>query len=96
MSCLELFFLHIVKKIPEPFSKDWVIALISGVGYCFAILAVCWMSKHLVPVFCGKPRKWYVILAVPILVIVIVYDVASLGAGNGIMVRSEGNMGLYY
>lgn len=96
LSCLELFFLHIVKKIPEPFSRDWVIALISGAGYCFAILAVCWMSKHLVPVFCGKPRKWYVILAVPILVIVIVYDVASLGAGNGIMVRSEGNMGLYY
>ena len=31
LSCLELFFLHIVKKIPEPFSKDWVIALISGV-----------------------------------------------------------------
>ena len=96
LSCLELFFLHIVKKIPEPFSRDWVIALISGAGYCFAILDVCWMSKHLVPVFCGKPRKWYVILAVPILVIVIVYDVASLGAGNGIMVRSEGNMGLYY
>ena len=96
LSCLELFFLHIVKKIPEPFSRDWVIALISGAGYCFAILAVCWMSKHLVPVFCGKPRRWYVILAVPILVIVIVYDVASLGAGNGIMVRSEGNMGLYY
>ena len=58
LSCLELFFLHIVKKIPEPFSRDWVIALISGAGYCFAILAVCWMSKHLVPVFCGKPRRW--------------------------------------
>lgn len=36
--CLELFFLHTVKKIPEPFSKAWVSALISGVGYCFAVL----------------------------------------------------------
>ncbi len=96
LSCLELFFLHTVKKIPEPFSKDWVIGLISGVGYCFAILAVCWMTKHLEPVFCGKPRKWYVILAVPLLMVITVYDVASLGASNGIMVRSGGNMGLYY
>jgi len=94
--CLELFFLHTVKKIPEPFSKVWVSALISGVGYCFAVLAICWMSKHLESVFCGKRGKWYLVLAVPLLVIVTIYDVASLGASNGIMVRSGGNMGLYY
>lgn len=94
--CLELFFLHIVKKILEPFSDDLVSALISGAGYCFAILAVCWMSNHLETVFCGKRGKWYLILAVPLLVIVAMYDAASLGASNGIMVRSGGNMGLYY
>ncbi len=94
--CLELFFLHTVKKIPEPFSKAWISALISGAGYCFAVLAVCWMSKHLEPVFCGKRGKWYLILAVPLLVIVAMYDVASLGASYGVMVRSGGNMGLYY
>ncbi len=96
LSCLLLFFLHIVKKIPEPFFKDWESGLISGVSYCFVILAIYWMSKHLENVFCGKRGKWYVILAVPLLVIITVYDVASLGASNGIMVRSGGNMGLYY
>lgn len=94
--CLELFFLHIVKTNLEPFYDDLVSALISGAGYCFAILAVCWMSNHLETVFCGKRGKWYLILAVPLLVIVAMYDVASLGASNGIMVRSGGNMGLYY
>ena len=94
--CLELFFLHTVKKNPEPFSEDWVSALISGAAYCFAVLVICRMSKHLEPVFCGKRGKWYLILAVPLLVIVAMYDVASLGASNGIMVRSGGNMGLYY
>ena len=54
------------------------------------------MSKHLEPVFCGKRGKWYLILAVPLLVIVAMYDVASLGASYGVMVRSGGNMGLYY
>ncbi len=96
LSCLVLFFLHIVKRIPEPFFKDWESGLISGVSYCFVILAIYWMSKHLENVFCGKRGKWYVILAVPLLVIITVYDVASLGASNGIMVRSGGNMGLYY
>lgn len=96
LSCLVLFFLHIVTKIPEPFFEDWQIGLIGGVGYCSAILAVCRMSKHLEPVFCGKRGKWYVTLAVPLLVITTVYDVASLCASNGIMVRSGGNMGLYY
>ncbi len=96
LSCLVLFFLHIVKRIPEPFFKDWESGLISGVSYCFVILAIYWMSKHLETVFCGKRGKWYVTLAVPLLVVITVYDVASLGASNGIMVRSGGNMGLYY
>ena len=96
LSCLVLFFLHTVKKTPEPLFKDWESGLAAGISYCFVILTVCWMSKHLEPVFCGKRGKWYVILAVPLLVIIIVYDVASLGASNGIMVRSGGNMGLYY
>ena len=54
------------------------------------------MWEHLENVFCGKPRKWYVILTVPLLLVIAVYDVACLGASNGIMVRSGGNMGLYY
>ena len=96
LDCLVLFFLHTVKKIPEPLFGDWGGGLVSGIGYCFAIFAIYLMSKRLEPVFCGKPRKWYVILAVPLLAIVTVYDVASLGASNGIMVRSGGGMGVYY
>ncbi len=96
LSCLALFFMHTVKKIPEPVLGDWGGVLVSGAGYCFTIFAVYWLSKHLEPVFCGRRGKWYIILAVPLLVIVTVYDAASLSASNGIMVRSAGGMGLYY
>ncbi len=96
LSCLVLFFYHIVIKIPEPFLEEWEIGLIGGVSYCFAILTIYWMSKHLASVFCGKRGKWYVILAIPLLVIIAVFDVAAWGASNGIMVRSGGNMGFYY
>ncbi len=56
LSCLELFFLHMVKKIPEPFGNEWTGGLISGVSCCFAILSVYWMSSIWV-CFCDKPKK---------------------------------------
>ncbi|MCM1048197.1 MAG: ATP-binding protein [Clostridiales bacterium] len=96
LSCLQLFFQHTVKNIPEPLLADWENGLISGVGYCFAILAVYWLSQHLASVFYGRRGKWYVMIAVPLLAIIVVYDVASWGATGGIMVRSGGSMGLYY
>lgn len=96
LSCLALLYLHIVKKIPEPFFTDLESGLVSGIGYGFAIWAIYRMSRQLEPVFRGKRKKWYVMLAVPLLAIVTVYEVAGWGASNGIMVRSGGSMGLYY
>lgn len=96
LSCLVLLYLHIVKKIPEPFFTDLESGLVSGIGYGFAIWVVSRMSRQLEPVFRGKRKKWYVMLAVPLLAIVTVYEVAGWGASNGIMVRSGGSMGLYY
>ncbi len=96
LSCLVLIFRHTVKKIPEPFLNDWENGLIGCVSYCFVILAVCWMNKNLEHVFYGRRGRWYVILAVPLLMLIVIYDMAGWGASNGIMVRSGGNMGLYY
>ena len=96
LSCLVLFFQHTMKMVSEPFLSEWEMGVIDGVGYCFVIFAVYRMSGYMEPVFCGKQGRWYVILAVPLLVIIAVFDVTSWGASNGIMVRSGGNMGLYY
>lgn len=96
LSCMVLFFRHTVQRIPEPFLGEWEIGLVGGVGYCFAILAVCWMAKSLESVFAGKRGRWYVILAIPLLIIVAVIDVVNWGAANGIMVKGGKNMGLYY
>lgn len=96
LSCLALFFRHTVKKIPEPFLSTLESGLIEGISYCLVIMAVYWISNHLMSIFYGKRRKWYAILAIPLLMIITVFDVAGWGASNGIMVRSGGNMGLYY
>lgn len=96
LSCMLLFFQHTVKKIPEPLLGDLESRMLGGASYCFAIVSVCRMSKHLETVFNGKRGKWYVILAIPMLMLLAVLGIVGWGASNGIMVRSGGSMGLYY
>jgi len=94
--CLALFCKHTIKKIPEPFLSEWESNVIGYAGWCMVALALYGGSKHLIAVFHGKPEKWYAMLAIPLLVLITVFDVATWGACNGIMVRSGGNMGLYF
>lgn len=96
LSCLLLFFQHTMKRVSEPFLSEWETGIIIGISYCFVIFAVYWLSGHMEPVFCGKHKRWYVILALPLIMIITVFDVADWGASHGIMVRSGGSTGVYY
>lgn len=96
LSCLALFFRHTGKKSSEVYLDEWEGRLISCISFCLVMLAVYWISKHLISVFCRKPGRWYVLLAVPLLAITAVTDVANWGAANGIMVKSGKTMELYY
>lgn len=58
--------------------------------------AIYQMSGYMEPVFYGKRKRWYVILALPLIMIITVFDVADWGASHGIMVRSGGSTGVYY
>lgn len=96
ISCLILFYKHTIQKMPESFVNEWEAEAICYIVFLLVILAVHWLSGRLSSVFCEKPGKWYVLLAAPLLVVISVFDVANWGACYGIMVRSGGNMGLYY
>ena len=96
LSCLLLIYLHTVNKVPEPLPGGAKFAVIADICMCMGILAVKGVSEHLTGLFQGKPGKWYAVLAIPLFVIIGVFDVALWGASNGIMVRSGGSMGLYY
>ncbi len=96
LSCFILLFQHTIKLVSEPVLNEWEIGVISGISCCFVIFAVYWMSGHMESVYRGKRKKWYVILALPLIMIIAVFDVTNWGASHGIMVRSGGSMGLYY
>ena len=96
LSCVGLLLLHTVKKIPVPFLSDWESWLITYIRFAIEIMVIYWMSKHLDNIFQGKIRKWYIVIAVPLLAITIVVDVADWGACYGILVKSGQDMGLYY
>ena len=91
-----LLFMHTVKKIPEPVVGDGAGCLIACLSFLVAIGGICWMSKHFSSIFSGKKGRWYLIAAVPLIVILAVFDLAKWGAGHGILLRSGGNFNLYY
>ncbi len=95
-SCWRLIYLHRVRKIAVPVLQDWEGKLIACIGLAAVLLVICGMAKRILFVLHGKTRKWYLALALPLLAITLVIYGANLGASKGILVRSGGNMGLYY
>lgn len=96
LSFLVLVWLHIVEAVPKPFFSDLGIYFIGFVGFAVELLSVYWMSGRLTAVLHGKPGKWFVMSAVPLIAVILITDVAVWGASNGVVVRSGGTMGLYY
>lgn len=96
LCCLVLFWLHTAMQISEPFLSAGQGCIIDIVNTAAVILVLWRTEKYLSPVFYGKTRKWYALLAAPLLCIIAVMEVAGWGASNGIMVRSGGNMSVYY
>lgn len=96
LSCLSLVFLHMVGNIPEPFLDGWMDSLLTCLCVLGVIVLISILSGHLTPVFRGKMRKWYVLMAVPLVAVIAVMDLVNWGATHGILVRSGGNMEVYY
>lgn len=96
ISCIVLTFKHTVRKIPVPLIDGWESSLIGCAGLCLAIFAINWTAGRFSTVFWGKPGKWYAVLAVPLLAVIVMHDAALWGASNGVMVRSGGGMSLYH
>lgn len=96
LSCIGLFLMHTVKNITTPFLGVWECCIIVYITTVIEILAIHLLSKELKSVFQDKIKRWYVIIAVPLFAITAVIDVAGWGAEKGIMVRSGGNLSLYY
>lgn len=95
-SCLLLAWMYTAGHIEAPVvgerESDWIVLL----SYACAATLVWVMGKRLTSVFQGKSAKWYIVLTIPQIVIAVVMFVANWGASHGVMVRSGGNMGLYY
>lgn len=96
LSCLLLFWKRTVQNAAEPVLGGWEGCLISSISLVTVILAVHWSAGHLGSIFRFASGKGDMVLALPLLAVTAVTDVANWGAGYGIMVRSGGNMGVYY
>lgn len=96
LSCLSLFFLHTVGNVPEPLLDGWRGNFIMYLSVLVVILFIYELSVRLRSFFAGKMRRWYLLMAVPLITVIAVMDFVNWGAAHGILVRSGGNMGMYY
>ncbi len=86
-SCFMLFWRHRVKNIAVPFLGERETNLIICVSFTMTIFVIYLGTQYLASVFYCKTGKWYILLAIPLLAITVVTDVANWGASNGILVR---------
>lgn len=95
--CLMLVWKHTVERVDVPvLGTVGEIGVIDCCNLCMVVMVVCGMRKRLEAVFRGKPGRWCVVLALPLLVVAVVTCAANWGAGYGILYRSGGNIGPYY
>lgn len=96
-SCLALLGMHEGKKVFfQSVLSRWEYSIFDSILFVIEGVIIYWMSKMLNSVFYGKLKKWYVMLAIPLFAVTVTVDVANWGASRGIMVRSSGNMGVFY
>lgn len=96
LSFLSLLWLHAVQGLEAPVLEGWALPLLDAAQYAVKIGILAWMARRLAPIFSGKIRTWYLLLALPLLALTAVANLAGWGASNGILLQSRGNMGIYY
>lgn len=94
-SCVQLVWKHTAEGMALPVFTEREMAGSSWLAFAVGVTIIYGMRKRLGRVFRGKPGKWYVVLAVPQLVMGAVIGVANWGASYGVLFRSGGNMSPY-
>ena len=96
LSCLALVVKDVVNEGQTVGVSIWGSYLIGSAALAVTVGVTCFLSGRLTTVFRNKMKKWYVVLAVPLVFIVIVLDVVNFGASHGIMVVSDANGADYW
>lgn len=87
MCCLLLVWLHMVKGIQEPFLTGGMSSAAECVSFAIVIALLCGMAESSTDVFAGKDRRWYITMAIPLLILTAVMSLVNWGVGNGVLVR---------
>lgn len=88
LSCLVLLLCRLSGGNPDCFFESWFINLLGALGLGAVIGATCCLSEYFRQIFLHKPKKWFLVLAVPLVFMSAVIDVVNWGASNGIVVVS--------
>ncbi len=72
---------------------EYFILILQLVGYT---VVIHFLEKPLLSILNGKVKKWYLMSAIPIIILTVVQDIAEWAATKGIMFRGEDRWNLSY
>lgn len=94
--CLVLIGKHAIWHNPGTMIGTWGEYGILCIKYTAIISVIVILSGRLQMVLSGKGKNWYMMLAIPLMLIILLLDIVNHGASNGILVRSEKSWDLYH
>lgn len=92
LTCLGLVLVHAISGASRVGRRGYGLILCGTYG--ITVTAVCLLSGLLERVFAGKRDKWYLYLAIPLMLVLLLNDLANWAASNGIMFQDWGKYGL--
>ncbi len=92
LTCLGLVLVHVLMGESSMESRGYGLVLLGTYGATAAV--VCLASVWLRPVFAGNKGRWYLYLAVPPMLVLLLTNLVNWAASHGIMFQDWGKYGL--
>ncbi|MDE6386266.1 MAG: GHKL domain-containing protein [Lachnospiraceae bacterium] len=93
---LTLILLHTIHIEISPFIEHSIDCL----TYCLIFFSTVWgtirLKTHMTGFLANRLPRWYTMLSVPLIVIILLWDFIYIGASHGILLRGSDHLNLYY
>lgn len=93
---LTLIILHTIQVEITPFINDCLDFLASCLIFACTIWSIIRLKTHMTGFLANRLHRWYTMLSVPLLVIILLWDFIDIGASHGILLRGSDHLNLYY
>ena len=95
--CILLLIIpHALHVELTPFISRILDCLTECLVFAGTIRCISFLSKHMTNFFTGRLHRWYNMLSIPFIGVIVLWNFVSIGASHGILFRGSDHLNLYY